>query len=1307
MATLLLGAVGGALGAAAGGSFLGLPAALLGRAAGSVIGAAIDQRVLGLGSAPVEHGRVHAFRVMGSGEGAAVPRVFGRYRVGGHLIWSSRFLETVHTKGGGGKGSSAGPAVKSYSYSVSFAVALCEGEVSRVGRIWADGKLLDLSGITWRFCPGDETQMPDPLITAIEGAAQTPGYRGTAYLVFENLALADFGNRIPQISAEVFRRPQPVGSNLPADPAMKIQAVSLIPGSGEYALATTRVRMSEGKGKSRLVNGNNSSGLSDLELSLEQLHGEVPSCGSASLVVSWFGNDLRCDRCRVEPSVEQNAQDADNMAWSVSGASRAGAKTVSQAQGRPVFGGTPCDASVLEAIAKLKADGIAVMFYPFVLMDIQAGNGLNDPWTGAADQPTVPWRGRITLSTAPGQAGSPDKTAAAAGEVSAFFGQAAVADFAVSGQGVAYTGPAEWSYRRFILHYAHLCALAGGVEAFCIGSELRSLTQIRDGAAGFPAVAALRQLAGDVRAVLGPGVKIGYAADWSEYFGYHPQDGSGDVFFHLDPLWADPAIDFIGIDNYMPLSDWRDGGGLDGASAASIYDLDYLRGNVAGGEGYDWFYADDAARDAQARTPIADTAYGQDWVFRYKDLRNWWSQQHFDRPGGVMDATPTVWVPQSKPIRFTEIGCPAVDKGTNQPNVFIDPKSDESGLPHYSDGSQDDVIQTRYLQAVISYWEEATNNPVSGVYGGPMVDMSKAHVWSWDTRPWPFFPDFADVWSDGGNHGRGHWISGRIANAGLDRLVAEICERSNLPDHDVRGLNGSVKGFAQENGESARQGLQPLMLAYAADAFDLGGSVAFRHRSGDVVRQLDPNWLAVEGEEAAITAERATEAELPRRVRAGFVRGGEEYRRGTAAAVYPGTTEPGVSHTDLPIVLSAGEAEAITERWLSEARIGRDTVSLALPPSQVSFSPGDVVSLPSASRDLLYRIDRVEEMGLLRIEGVRIEAGVYGAAKAYESAPSGQSFQASASVYAEFLDLPLLSGSEIPHAPHVAATASPWPGPVAVFASASDSGYLLKDTIQAPSPMGVTLSDLPPARPGRWMPGAGVIVRLDSGTLQSRTEEEVLNGANIAAIRSGGTGNWEVFQFRDAVLTGTDTYQLQTLLRGQAGTDADVSGLWPAGSDFVLLDGAAVQVDLGIASRGLDRHYRVGPASLPYDDPAYVHHVEAFAGIGLRPLSPVHLKALRQTDGAVSMGWIRRTRIDGDNWTGTDVPLGESAESYLLRLLTPQGDVLREVTVGSATYDYTAAEQAIDGAVAPFDIEVAQISSSFGPGPFTRMTFNG
>ena len=74
--------------------------------------------------------------------------------------------------------------------------------------------------------------------------------------------------------------------------------------------------------------------------------------------------------------------------------------------------------------------------------------------------------------------------------------------------------------------------------------ELRGLTQIRSRASAYPAVTALQSLAAACRSVLGAGTKFSYAADWSEYFGHQPQGGSGDVFFHLDPLWADRNIEW-------------------------------------------------------------------------------------------------------------------------------------------------------------------------------------------------------------------------------------------------------------------------------------------------------------------------------------------------------------------------------------------------------------------------------------------------------------------------------------------------------------------------------------------------------------------------------------------------------------------------------------------------------------------------------------------------------------------------------------------------------------------------------------------
>ncbi len=169
-----------------------------------------------------------------------------------------------------------------------------------------------------------------------------------------------------------------------------------------------------------------------------------------------------------------------------------------------------------------------------------------------------------------------------------------------------------------------------------------------------------------------------FSAAWSDDFGYHPQDGSGDVLFHLDELWTAPAIDAVGIDNYMPLSDWR-ATGDPADEGLQPNDPEMLLTNVARGEGFDWYYASPADRQNGLRTPITD-GLGKPWVFRYKDLISWWGQPHHNRVAGVENVTATGWVPQSKPIIFTEFGCPAVDKGSNQPNVFYDPKSSESAV---------------------------------------------------------------------------------------------------------------------------------------------------------------------------------------------------------------------------------------------------------------------------------------------------------------------------------------------------------------------------------------------------------------------------------------------------------------------------------------------------------------------------------------------------------------------------------------------------------------------------------------------------
>jgi GTA TIM-barrel-like domain len=484
MATLALAVAGAAAGGAllpGGLSLFGvaLSGAQLGSQIGALASSVIDRALLS-GHMPAQQGpRLSDLRVTASTEGAPIPRLYGRARLGGQIIWATNLEEQVvqQGSGGAGKGGSLGSGSAGgieYRYFANFAVALAEGSITGVGRVWADGEELDLSTITYRLHPGGDDQLPDSLIEAKEGTGNAPAYRGLAYIVFERLALADFGNRIPQLSFEIHRAVDDFAS-LP-------RAVCLIPGAGEFAYAQEAVSRKVGAATNIAENVHTLQGGSDWEVALDQLQTALPNCTSVSLVVGWFGSDLRATRCEIRPAVDSADKVTAPLTWSVAGLSRGDASVVSQIDGRAAYGGTPSDSTVIAALQDLTARGHVVTLSPFLFMDVPADNALADPYTGAAPQPAYPWRGRITVSPAAGEPGSPDKTAAAATQVAAFLGTSAVSDFTVSGETVVYTGPNEWSYRRFILHYAHLALAAGGVDAFVIGSELRGLTQVRDSA---------------------------------------------------------------------------------------------------------------------------------------------------------------------------------------------------------------------------------------------------------------------------------------------------------------------------------------------------------------------------------------------------------------------------------------------------------------------------------------------------------------------------------------------------------------------------------------------------------------------------------------------------------------------------------------------------------------------------------------------------------------------------------------------------------------------------------------------------------
>lgn len=202
MATLALTVVGGIFGGPVGAMI------------GATVGGVIDREVL-FKPKGREGPRLTELAVQTSSYGTPIPQLFGTMRVAGTVIWATDLIETRATQGGG-KGR---PSTTTYSYSASFAVLLSARAILGVRRIWADGKLLrgsagDFKSTigAFRLHGGGEDQAVDPLIASAEGIGLTPAHRGQAYAVFEGLALADFGNRIPSLTFEVEADADPVSA---------------------------------------------------------------------------------------------------------------------------------------------------------------------------------------------------------------------------------------------------------------------------------------------------------------------------------------------------------------------------------------------------------------------------------------------------------------------------------------------------------------------------------------------------------------------------------------------------------------------------------------------------------------------------------------------------------------------------------------------------------------------------------------------------------------------------------------------------------------------------------------------------------------------------------------------------------------------------------------------------------------------------------------------------------------------------------------------------------------------------------------
>lgn len=882
MSSILFGELGSFLG----GSIFGGFGEALGYKLGSHFGRKFQDAVLNGKSIHREGSRLDELTLSNSIYGKVIPIIYGLSKIQGKIIWTSDLKEVKHHHS---KKRDIFGIHKStenqYEYNLSLAIAICEGVVDELIRVYINGDAVPLELLNYRFYQGNEDQMPDPLITKIQGEKSTPAYRGLCYIVIENLPLKSFDNKIPNFAFEI-RRKQNFNHEKNFSLASNIEAMVVKPGLGEFSLDTTIQQRYEkiylGQSWERLplqdkVNLNNDQKVSDAKLSLTQLKNTCANLKWLAVNLNWFMNSNDADNATISPRVEFTGNyETEPNEWKVANYTRKNTQEIKKNKDEvPIYSSTPSDQSLINYIEEARKNGFKIMFYPHIVID-----HLEHIWSG-----------NIISSL--------DK-------VKHFFEK-------------------NGGYNEFILHYARL--LSNKVDAFIIGTELKGLTAIHDQDNNFPAVDNLINLAKKVRDILGENVKISYAASWQEY--HHEQNG----WYNLDKLWSSQYIDFVGINAFYPFE------------ITNKYDQEDVIRSWTGGEGY--HYSQD-----ENEIKMIEQEYAQ------KNFNWWWENYHINP-----DGRKSSWIPRSKKIWFTSFGYPSANANACKPFIPVYKQVDSKTTRH-NKADIDYEAQMQFLSGSIKYLKQ--QNAIEEIF-----------LWYWDSRPYPFWPDFDTVWMDRNFWASSYCLNGKIGSLSLSSILTDICSKVGMKEDqiEIRDIYDRVEGYTIDNEQKAVFAIVSMQKLYFFDIFESQNKIVFSS-SSQVIHTLDTNDLllmAAEGGYTNFIIEKDDLNQLPSAIKFYYVDSAENFDY-QLIEVDHGKQSRAKTHTILAnTLLSKSYADFIAKKILQEIYNMRTTYKIMLPIKYLYINVGERFEIKLNDQNLRFKIVTKSVLNQFKIEFILVK----------------------------------------------------------------------------------------------------------------------------------------------------------------------------------------------------------------------------------------------------------------------------------------------------------------------------------------------
>ena len=526
---------------------------------------------------------------------------------------------------------------------------------------------------------------------------------------------------------------------------------------------------------------------------------------------------------------------------------------------------------------------------------------------------------------------------------------------------------------------------------------------------------------------------------------------------------------------------------------------------------------------------------------------------------------------------------------------------------------------------------------------------------------------------------------------------AQLSALIKAPDVDSTGLEDSVTGFKVTATGSIRNAIEPLRGAWPFDVVQSGYQIKATSRGSASVVTIPVGELAIDTQ---LTESREMDSQLPQNVTVKYIDRDRDYDANEQRAQRDNTEAVNSLVIELPVVLSADQSAQVAEKLIRIYALEKSDFSFTLPPPYRYLEPGDVVTIATDDADYVLRLVSVNQTADGRLEC----AGRPSSASTYTSIAPGDGGQTggttiplAGSTVGILIDCPVIDDG-LQDAPGFAAGftgySAGWPG--GILYRTADNGQTWDDlqALEGRATAGFAVGVLATSAGNLIQRGGSLTVSLIGGTLESVTEAQMLNGANIAAY--GVNGRWEIIRFQNATLNADGTYTLDTFWRGDKGTER-ATGLHVVNDYFVLMtDPDLAFVGMPTDSIGQPRDYRSVTAGADIDSVA--SQAFTYDAVNLETLSGVHPKGSRSA-GDLTVTWQRRTRVGGAWRDYVDASLGEATQAYEVDVMDGS-TVKRTLSAVTPSVLYTSAMQVADfgSAQSSVTVNIYQLSAVVGRG---------